>query len=83
MHYTSDLKFERGMCDRMGVLVAHEWMEITTFERSVLIMLCPEVQTYFSLYEVSADFIAEVPPCLMYCELKMMEDSQSPNGCCS
>ena len=74
----SKLKFERRMRNRMGVFVAYEWVEITTFERDVLNTRYPEVPSWFAQYEVPADFIAEVPPCLVYYGLRMMEDPQSP-----
>ena len=71
------LKFERRMRNRMGLFAAHEWVEVTIFERSVLNTRYPEVPPWFAQYEVPADFIAEVPPCWVYCGLSLLEDPQS------
>ena len=51
---------------------------MTTFERSVLNTRYPEIPAWFAQYEVPADFIAEVPPCLVYCGLSLMKDRHSP-----
>ena len=50
---------------------------MTTFERSVLNTRYPEIPAWFAQYEVPADFIAEVPPCLVYSRLSLLEDLQS------
>ena len=61
----------------MGVFIAYEWVEVNTFERSFLNTGYPEISAWFAQYEAPADFIAEVPPCLVKVGLSMMEDTQS------
>ena len=50
---------------------------MTTFERSVLSTRYPEIPAWFAQYEVPADLIAEIPPCVVYCGLSLMEDPHS------
>ena len=52
------LKFERRMRSRTGLFVAYEWMEVTTFERTVLSTRYSEIPAWFAQYDVPADFIA-------------------------
>lgn len=68
------LKFERRMRNRMGVFIAYEWVEVTSFERVTLHTRYPDLPTWLDQYEVPAYFIAELPPCLVYYGLCMMED---------
>ena len=37
----------------------------------------PDLPMWFDQCEVPADFLAELPPCLVYYGLSMMEDAQS------
>ena len=71
------LKFERRMPNRLGVFVAYEWLEVTSFERSFLNTRYLEIPAWFAQYEVPADFIAEVPPCVVYCGRSLLGDPQS------
>ena len=75
MHGT--LNFERPMRNGMGVFIAYEWVEVTSFERVVLRTRYPDFLTWFDQYEVPADFLAELTPCLVYHGLSMREDPQS------
>ena len=72
------LKFERRMRNRMGVFIAYEWVKVTSFERETLNTGYPEVPKWFDQYEVPADFVAKLPPCLVYYGLSMREGPQSP-----
>ena len=65
------LKFERRMRNRMGVFIAYEWVEVSSFERVVLRTRYPDLSTWFDQYEVPADFLAELPPCLVCNGLSM------------
>ena len=72
------LKFERRMRNRMRVFIAYEWVEVTSFERVVLHTRYPDLPTWLDQYEVPADSLAELPPCLVYHGFSMIEDPQSP-----
>ena len=74
------LKYECRTCNRIGVFVAYEWVEITAFERDVLTARYPELPAWFAQYEVPADFLAELPPCLVYYRMSMIADPQPPAG---
>ena len=71
------LKYERRMRNRMGFFVAYEWVEATSFERDVLTARYPELPAWFAQYEVPADLLTELPPCLVYYGMSMMADPQS------
>lgn len=54
------------MRNAYGVFVAYEWIAATCFEPRSWYERYPQITHCFSQYEFPADFVAEVPPCLVY-----------------
>ena len=76
--YYEKLKYGRWMRNALGVFVAYEWIEATTFEPRSRYEWYPQIPHWFSQYEVPADFVAEVPPFLVYFGLSLNDSPQSP-----
>ena len=76
--YYEKLKYERRLRNALGVFVVYEWIEATTFEPRSRYERYPQIPHWFSQYEVPVDFVAEVPPCLVYLGLSLNDSPQSP-----
>ena len=76
--YYDKLKFERQMRTALGIFVAYEWIEATTFQPRSRYERYPQIPHWFSQYEVLADFLAEIPPCLVYFGLSLNDSPCLP-----
>lgn len=71
------LKFERRQRNALGVFVAHEWIEVSTIRQEALRGRYPASNPEWELFEVPPEFMAELPPVIVYYWFAMANDPLS------